>query len=499
MPRSPAPSAPAVVPAVSLALALALALSLLPAGPAAAQAARRGPSDSSATWLASAIDRIGGDSALRAITAVRYRYQTLWFRPTWDRTISGLVPFGSAEENVDLRDYRANAWRMERRFGIEPGPPAIVNIIRDSVASTAIRGTLAPQNGAYVDERDELFLAAPERLLQRLAADPRDASLRALPDTVLAGRIHHVLAAELDGRSVRLWVSRDGFLRGVGYRAAQPRDFGLAGLGTMEVAVYYDQWREAGGVALPWQITIFRAGELYKQLLLRAAEVNPAHAAESLMVVDSIRQRFVAAGRKAMYDLPHDSLVTAVEGIVTFAGVGVHPGAVRLRQGWMMVTAGPADLTAERARAALERRGAPVKAVLLMSTSPTAIGGSRALAEAGITFVLPSGSVRAARTMLGDLESKARPFTIIAGGSWITVAGDSVWAEELEVPDAVGAVLFWVPRLKWAYLGPVGSPWHVRQALRVLDARGFAPQMVGLAQGIATPIAAVRARAAAPR
>ncbi len=487
------------MPRFRVVAALVVAPILLAAAPAAAQVPQRASTDSSAAWLAAVIDRIGGQGALEGVATVRYRYQTLWYRPTWDRTVSGLVPFGSAEENVDVRDYRANAWRVERRFGTDAGPPAIVNIIRDSVASTAGRGGLAPQNAAYLDERDEVFLAAPERLLQRLSADPRGTRLRALRDTALAGRVHHVLAAEVDGRPVRLWVSRDGFLRGVGYQAAQPLDFGLAGLGAMEVAVFYDQWRETAGVALPWQYTIFRSGELYKQLLVRGLELNPAHPADSLVVADSIRQRFLAAGRRAMYDLPHDSVVTFADGIVGFAGVGVHPGAVRLRDGWMMVTAGPADLTAERARAALERRGAPVRAVLLVSTSPTALGGSRALARAGAKFVLASGSMRAARTMLGDLESAARPYTLIAGGSWITVAGDSVWAEELEVPDAVGAVLFWVPRLKWAYLGPVGSPWHLRQALRVLDARGFAPQTVGLAQGIATPIATVRARANPPR
>lgn len=164
----------------------------------------------------------------------------------------------------------------------------------------------------------------------------------------------------------------------------------------------------------------------------------------------------------------------------------------------MLVGTGADSMQAARALARLSRAGRTVVATLLFSTSPTVLGGSRVLADAGVRFVIPSATLGAARFILGDREAKARPFRIVSSGQWMTIAGDSVWTEELDVPDAPGAVLVYVPRLQWAYLGPLGRGWPLRQGLSVMDARGFTPRTIGTPQSLARPVADIRQQAAPP-
>jgi hypothetical protein len=87
-----------------------------------------------------------------------------------------------------------------------------------------------------------------------------------------------------------------------------------------------------------------------------------------------------------MHDVPHDSLVKAHDGVVSFAGPFTHPGAVRLRNGWMLLGGGAADLQVQRAAARLEREGAPVLGAFVFGASPIGAGGLGELIFTGIAL-----------------------------------------------------------------------------------------------------------------
>lgn len=437
-----------------------------------------------AALIARATERLGGATRLDSLHRVRMAYQTLWYRPRFSATASGLTSLGSTEENVDVRDYRALSWRSERRFNVMDGPAQVVNIVADSVASTAFGTGVRAQSAAYVTERIELFLSTPSWLLQRLSRLEGAAAPRLGRDTVIANRAHRTVTATVAARPVTLWITPDGWLTGIRYIAAQPKDFGLAGYGEMEVRVFYEQWRGTSGITSPWVISVFREGELYKQLLLRRVEWMPVLEEATFAIADSTRDAFLADRTRAMQDVPHDSLVPARDGVVGFFGPFTHPGAVRLREGWMLLGAGPADIQVERAAARLEREGAPVIGAFVFATSPTTVGGLGALLRRRAVVVMPEETQGIAAVVANDRGT----IRVVREGSWHRIAGDSVWVEPILSPDASGAMLIYVPRLQWAYFAGVGGGAPLVVAQEMLAARRFTPTHIGGAQALARPV-----------
>ena len=168
-----------------------LALTLALAAPLPAQ-------DGSPTAvLDRGIARMGGDSLLRTVHALRLDVLTQWLR-----TEFGEAPFQDApslERNVELRDYASGAWRNSRYFSLDATAPGLVVVVDDTIATMGRvmqrddpTLTWGPLNIAYVDERRELFAFAPERLLLTLRDDP---TRRALPDTTLDSVFYHLADA----------------------------------------------------------------------------------------------------------------------------------------------------------------------------------------------------------------------------------------------------------------------------------------------------------------
>ncbi len=130
--------------------------------------------------LDTAIARMGGLAALTAVDRMRLEVMTEWQRVDFAADHPPVIL--SYELSTELRDYTTPAWRYSRRFFSPNGTSGVVDLVSDSVAAVELNGQWRPQNVAYVDERDEVFTFAPERVLA-LAHAAADA--RALPDTVV--------------------------------------------------------------------------------------------------------------------------------------------------------------------------------------------------------------------------------------------------------------------------------------------------------------------------
>ena len=136
--------------------------------------------------LDSAMARMGGRAALEGIVRIRREMMTQWQRVSFEAR--PYTDFPSYEQHADIRDYSQMAWRNTRRFftGGAPQPP-VIDIVKDTVGIRSFRAIWTPLNVAYVDERNELFTFAPERLLLLLRAAP---DLQALRDTSIGGIAH---------------------------------------------------------------------------------------------------------------------------------------------------------------------------------------------------------------------------------------------------------------------------------------------------------------------
>jgi hypothetical protein len=489
-------------------------LALLAAAPLAA--ARRpavdAPPAAAVAALDTALARMGGADALRRVTRVRFEMLTQWQRTAFDGRPSADAP--SYELHSDLRDYAIPAWRNTRRFVVPGGvatgaPPAwreITDVVRDSVAirrvprapGAAAAGAgagaadgWAPLNVAYVDERRELFAFAPERALlaARAAAD-----LRALPDTTIAGAPHARVAATVDGFAATLFLRRgDGLPAMARWRAPHPNDFGLVPWGTMEVELWYANWTpQRGGFVYPAQWDVRRVGRPYKRMTVLAAAFDVAETPDSFAVPEALRAAHLATARRPMHDLPLDS-ARLVEGrLASFGAFGAPAGAVRLGRRWLLLEAGQAPLNAERAAAWLRRADSGSTLAGALVTPPaTGSGGAAWLAARQLPVHAGPGAAPFVAAVLRGHDAPAAALAPVPRARWLRVDGDSLWLEPLDLPDAPGTLVAWVPSLRWVYSASLTNPAHRERVLAHARARGWDVARVGSARAVSA--------AAAPR
>lgn len=437
------------------------------------------PARAQVSALDTAIARMGGAERLAAVQRVRLEMLT-----QWQRTSFADGPYGDApsyELNTELRDYRMAAWRNTRRSPAGGAWREIVDVVLDSVAirnlpaglmSPGAPGGWGPLNVAYVDERHELFAFAPERLLLALRAAP---DLRALPDTQADGVRYARVAGTVDRFAATLLIRRgDGFPASAHFATDEPNDFGLVPWGRMEVAIHYSGWRPQEGLVYPFQWDVMRVGRPYKRMSILAARFNPEASPDSFAVSDSLRAAFLATARRPMHDVALDSAKRVGARFATFAAFGAPSGAVKVGGEWLLLEAGQAPLSAERAVAWLARTDPASRVGGALLTRPVpGNGGVARLARERIPVYAAPGALPFIAAMLRGNGVSAAPPTPVGSARWRTLAGDSVWMEPIDLPDAPGALLVYVPALEWVYSGMMSNPIHRERVLARVCGRGW--------------------------
>jgi hypothetical protein len=448
-----------------------------------------------------AMDRMGGRATLARVERARFENITQWLHTTFDREPGADAP--TYELHTDTRDYTIGGWRNVRRFPTPGGGPwrEMTDVVRDSVAIRRLGGIETrwqPLNVAYVDERNEIFTLAPERLLPA-ARDARD--LRARGDTLLNGVRYHAVSATIDGLPLRLLFNAStGYLSAALFTAAQPNDFGLAPWGAMPVELWYARWqRMRGGIAYPTQLDVMRAGRPYKRVSVVSAAFDVAATPDSFAVSDSLRTGFVATQRHAMHDTPLDSARVVEGAFATFGTFGPPAGAIKVGGEWVMLEAGQAGLNAERSAAWLRQAdGSGGRLAVALITVPYAgNGGVTWLARHGTPLIVAPGARPFVDAMLKYDGSSARPaaLTTVTTGRWLKVGTDSLRLEPIDLPSGRGALLVYVPSLKWAYAGLLATPLDMEAIMARASVRGWTVERVGSRRGIATPVPAPAAAA----
>ncbi len=435
------------------------------------------------TVVNTAMDRMGGKAQLMAIERVRYDFVTQWNlsldpRPGHDRP--------TYERNVDVRDYRHGGWRNSREFTSGGATLRMVDLVRDDVAVRQnISGDVTPLNIAYVDERDEVFLYAPDRLLLLLSA-AADLSLQ--PDTIVEGVRHARVAATLSRFPVRVLLrSSDGLPHILQFQAAHPNDFGLVPLGRMDVEVTYTGWQPVGRVHLPHQWDISRAGQPYKRLTVTHAVVNPQFAADSFAVSSSMREAFQATARKPMHDVPLDSACLIDRRFVEFRAFGAPAGAVRIGQAWVLLETGQAPLSAERAIGWMEVNGAAIPSLAIIGSLQRTNGGLAHVVRHRIRVITAPAFAALGRAILSGHEVGDGRFETLSQGRWLEVGGDSMRVEPLDLPDAPGGLLLFVPALRWIYAPNALTSLDLEIVLQHAHRSGWVVDRIGNARHLLLP------------
>ena len=434
------------------------------------------PDPAARAILDTAIARMGGLAALTAIERMRLEVMTEWQRTAFETDRPPVIL--SYELSTELRDYTIPAWRYSRRFFSPNGTSGVVDLVSDSVAAMEMNGRWRPQNVAYVDERDEVFTFAPERVL---ALARRAADARALSDTLIDGvRYARVTATVGKFRPTLHFRRSDGLLARASFRAAQPNDFGLAPWGAMDVGITYSRWQKISSLSLvlPMQLDVTRVGRPYKRMTTISVAVNPSIPAESLVVADSLRAAFLAGSRKPMFDLPMDSARIVDSSFALFGAGGTPTGAVKVGGRWLLIEAGTAPLSIERSVAFL-RRGDPSASIAgALITAPTGGGGVAWLARERMTTWVTTAARPFAAAALRGWSAPTSSVRQVAASAWIRVGTDSVRVEPIDLPDFPETSLVYVPSLRWAYAFPAG-PVQMDYVIDRVRQRGWRVDRIG--------------------
>jgi hypothetical protein len=77
--------------------------------------------------------------------------------------------------------------------------------------------------------------------------------------------------------------------------------------------------------------------------------------------------------------------------------------------------------------------------------------------------------------------------TIDADGRWLRVASDSVRLESIDLPDARGSLLVYVPSLRWLYASNAITPLDDNLVLAHARRRGWIVERFGNVRGFVLP------------
>lgn len=441
--------------------------------------------------LDTALARMGGRDLVAAVQRTRVEMVTEWYRTTLDGRPQ---PQSLGHEwDVELRDYTRPAWRYFRRFTMPTGGwREIVDLVVDSVAVIQNNGRWGPQNVAYVDERLEHFTFAPERLVL-LARDASD--VRAVADTTIGGEHFRRVRATINGFDATLAFRRgDGALALAHFRAAQPRDFGLVGWGTMDVAIWYSRWQRVNqeGLTLPMQLDVFRVGRPYKRMTLQSIQVNPAIPADSLAISDSLRAAFIAQGNRPMHDLPLDSAKIVDGRFALFNTPGTPAGAVKIGGRWLLLEAGAAPLSVQRSVAFLEHSDPATPVGGAFVSAPAGQGGLAWLVDrpAPTTTWVSAGARPYADAVLRGWDKAARASRLARAERVLRIGNDTVHVETLDFPDYPATAVLYVPSLRWAYAYAASGIPALQSIGALARARSWQVERIGSARnvlGVPTP------------
>lgn len=473
----------------------------IPGPPPGAEApASATPADPvAATLLDRAITRMGGDSALRAITTMRMDLLTQWQRTSFAEHPYPDQP--SFERNSDLRNYALKGWRNVR-MPLTGG--TFVDIVRDTVAARSFNGpggapTTMPLNIAYITERREQFAFAPEQmlLLARKATD-----LRAQRDTVIDGVAHGRVSATVDGFASAWFLRRtDGLPTLVRFVADETNDFGLASWGVMPVEIWFSNWtRVPPGVFLPRQRDVRRVGRPYKRITALTITVNAPAPADSFAVSEEMATRYLVTERRPMWQLPFDSVRVIADHFVSFPQLVGSAGAVRIGGGWVLFETAQSEGSLPTIDAWLSRETGAKLLAGVVARPGMGNGGARWFARTGRPLYVAPGTRAVVQSLLTTDPAKtsapgktpARPAMVVPTTSrWVRVGSDSLWLEAIDLPDAPGVLTAYSPTHRWIYSPMLGVPNYKPEYDALLArwrARGWTIEWQGSLRGLRAPI-----------
>jgi hypothetical protein len=351
-------------------------------------------SDPARQWVSQAAAALGGEQALRQISAVEMNGIAVQYQREQSERPEGPW-FATYSDFTDVRNFTARAVRRTARTRGYSTPDWVNNRDWQPETTTLVIDGVGLRNseGHWTSTRAPWDIASlpiefePERLVIT-ALDAPD--LRAEPDIHLHGYPHHVVAFTSGDSRVRVILSVPSMLpKAVEVRRARPFDVFWAPWGDVTERVTFGNWvLEPQGIHLPRMWEFSTDGQIDGRVDITRVRLSPAVAAEDFAIPDDTRLALIT-NRRPIADRPFGS--------TRRPEVELAPGIVKVPGDWDIVEVRQSDgvvilegpLTSSYSAKVIEdaaRRfaGSAIKAVVTTSDAWPHLGGMREYVARGV-------------------------------------------------------------------------------------------------------------------
>jgi hypothetical protein len=126
---------------------------------------------------------------------------------------------------------------------------------------------------------------------------------------------------------------------------------------------------------------------------------------------------------------------------------------------------------------------------VVTNLGPSNGGAKWFVAQKAPVYAAP-GAMPILRQVVGAAGSSR--ITAVDASRWVKVGSDSLWLERVDTPDGQGAMVVYVPALKWIYgMNVIGRPAAKTEQDAIimrLRARGFAVEWMATTRAIRAPV-----------
>jgi hypothetical protein len=418
--------------------------------------------DSARAIVARSIDALGGDAALKRISALQI--EAIGHDYFIDQSERPEGPFILRYvQTVEKRDVAGGRSRIEsqQRFTQVPDwSGAGTATIADADAAVINRGErYGPAGKAAFDDARERVELAPERLLL-VAQSATD--LAAAPDAAVHGITQRVVTFTWRDRRARLLIDSGDFVP-TALELSSEDTFGI--WGTVKRTTYYSLWTLiAGGIRYPLQFDREWNGVAGGSTTIMKIAVNPTLDAAAFTIPDDAKKAFAAAPASGIPTLTLDPArrVDVATGIVQYSG-NWNVAFVQQPDGIVVIEApiGSRYSAQVLEEAAKRYAGAKVKAVITTSDAWPHLGGVREYAARGIpVYALDLNRPILERLLKADYGAKpdalatspkAAKFTWISGKTTIGTGDTRMELYPIRGENGERMLMAYFPALKLLY------------------------------------------------
>lgn len=363
------------------------------------------PSAAALAEVHAAIASMGGEHLLRSIRSIGL--SAVGHRNMLEQSLRPGGPWWQDYFQLDeLKDFAGDRMRIAQKhrgysspqwwlqhgtWDADPYYPVVV--VADGAVAKLAEGKFTRYSSTYLQHAEEDLDLDPIQLMLSAESAP---DLHALPDTLLHGFEHQVVAWTRNGVKLRLLLNNNtGLPERLQYTDTHPYDVFWNVWGDVETRVTFGMWAlQPDGLRYPRQLDVERNGLPDTDVTITSLRANPVFDETELHIPDDV----VAEYRQ--YKLAIDDLPLGFGG---GAASEIEPGLTHIPGAWnvnlirqndgIVILEGPISSSYSKlVLAEVHRRfpALPVKAVVSTSDSWPHIGGLREYAALGIPIYAPA-------------------------------------------------------------------------------------------------------------